>query len=60
MDNYANTTLAFVNKLPNGDRDFTFYRNNTADTMLKKEEIQVLSISHVLGVITTKCYPYHQ
>ena len=26
-DDQVHTTLAFVHKLPNGDRDFSFYRN---------------------------------
>ncbi len=33
------TTLAFVHKKSNGDRDFSFYRNPGADMMLTKEEI---------------------
>lgn len=33
-DNNANTTLAFVHTLENGDRDFSFYRNPGADMML--------------------------
>ncbi len=33
-DDAVHTTLAFVNKLPNGDRDFSFYRNPGADMML--------------------------
>jgi fructokinase len=40
LDDTSNTTLAFVNKLPNGDREFSFYRNDTADTLLTKEDIQ--------------------
>lgn len=39
MDKEIPTTLAFVHKLPNGDRDFSFYRNPGADMMLKKEEV---------------------
>lgn len=39
MDKEVPTTLAFVHKLPNGDRDFSFYRNPGADMMLKKEEV---------------------
>ena len=39
MDNDIHTTLAFVSKLPNGDRDFSFYRNPGADMMLAKNEI---------------------
>lgn len=34
------TTLAFVETLPGGDRDFSFYRNPGADMMLKEEELQ--------------------
>ena len=33
------TTLAYVHKLENGDRDFSFYRNPGADMMLREEEI---------------------
>ena len=33
------TTLAFVHKLENGDRDFSFYRNPGADMMLREDEI---------------------
>lgn len=33
------TTLALVHKLPDGDRDFSFYRNPGADVMLKPEEV---------------------
>ncbi len=39
MDEKVPTTLAFVHKKPNGDRDFSFYRNPGADMMLTKEEI---------------------
>ena len=34
------TTLAFVHKLPDGDRDFSFYRKPGADMMLKADEIK--------------------
>lgn len=34
------TTLAFVETLPGGDRDFSFYRNPGADMMLRKDELQ--------------------
>nr|WP_330390517.1 carbohydrate kinase [Butyrivibrio sp. M55] len=37
------TTLAFVNKLPNGDRDFSFYRKPGADMMLTAEEVEKAS-----------------
>ena len=39
FDPDVNTTLAFVQKLPNGDRDFSFYRKPGADMMLREEEI---------------------
>ena len=39
MDDEVHTTLAFVEKLPNGDRDFSFYRNPGADIMLTKDEV---------------------
>jgi len=38
-DEKVPTTLAFVHKLPDGDREFSFYRNPGADMMLKEEEI---------------------
>ena len=40
LDKKTHTTLAFVEKLPNGDRDFSFYRKPGADIMLTKEDIQ--------------------
>ena len=39
FDPDVNTTLAFVQKLPNGDRDFSFYRKPGADMMLRAEEV---------------------
>ena len=39
FDKDINTTLAFVQKLPNGDRDFCFYRKPGADMMLTKDEV---------------------
>jgi fructokinase len=38
-DDDVHTTLALVLKLPNGDRDFAFYRKPGADVNLKAEEI---------------------
>ncbi len=40
VDKEVHTTLAFVHTYPDGDRDFSFYRNPGADMMLKKEEVQ--------------------
>lgn len=39
MDEEVHTTLAFVHTYPDGDRDFSFYRNPGADMMLTKEEV---------------------
>ena len=39
MDKDVRTTLAFVETFPDGDRDFSFYRNPGADMMLRKDEI---------------------
>ena len=39
MDENCHTTLAFVHTYPDGDRDFSFYRNPGADMMLTEEEI---------------------
>ena len=38
-DPEIHTTLAFVHTYPDGDRDFSFYRNPGADMMLSKEEV---------------------
>ena len=37
-DKEIHTTLAMVHTYPDGDRDFSFYRNPGADMMLNKEE----------------------
>lgn len=39
FDDQVHTTLAFVHTKPDGDRDFSFYRNPGADMMLRKEEV---------------------
>ncbi|MBQ6489060.1 MAG: carbohydrate kinase [Solobacterium sp.] len=41
FDNDVHTTLALVLKLPNGDRDFAFYRKPGADMNLRAEEVNV-------------------
>ena len=38
-DDQVNTTLAFVHTFPDGDREFSFYRNPGADMMLTAEEV---------------------
>ncbi len=40
MDKDVRTTLAFVETLAGGDRDFSFYRNPGADMMLREDELQ--------------------
>lgn len=39
MDDTVHTTLAFVHTAPDGDREFSFYRNPGADMMLTKQEV---------------------
>ncbi len=39
MDEQVHTTLAMVHTYPDGDRDFSFYRNPGADMMLTENEI---------------------
>lgn len=39
LDEKIHTTLAFVHTYPDGDRDFSFYRNPGADMMLCAEEV---------------------
>lgn len=41
MDEETRTTLAFVETFPDGDRDFSFYRNPGADMMLQAGEIDM-------------------
>ena len=40
LDDTVHTTLAFVHTFPDGEREFSFYRNPGADMMLKKEEVK--------------------
>ena len=39
LDPRANTTLAFVRNAPDGDREFSFYRDPGADELLREEEL---------------------
>jgi fructokinase len=39
LDDSVHTTLAFVHTFPDGEREFSFYRNPGADMMLKQEEV---------------------
>ena len=47
MDRDVHTTLAFVKTFPNGDRDFSFYRNPGADMMLREDELPLEMIRSV-------------
>lgn len=40
IDKEVNTTLAFVHTYPDGDREFSFYRNPGADMMLTEEDVR--------------------
>ena len=40
MDKEIHTTLAMVHTYPDGDRDFSFYRDPGADMMLKESEVK--------------------
>ncbi len=44
VDPDAHTTLAFVHTYPDGDRDFSFYRDPGADMLLRKDEVQTALI----------------
>ena len=39
IDDKVNTTLAFIHTFPDGDREFSFYRNPGADMMLTEDEV---------------------
>ena len=39
VDENVNTTLAFVHTFPDGDREFSFYRDPGADMMLNESEV---------------------
>lgn len=39
VDENVNTTLAFIHTFPDGDREFSFYRNPGADMMLTADEV---------------------
>lgn len=41
VDENVNTTLAFVHTFPDGDREFSFYRNPGADMMLTADEVNL-------------------
>jgi fructokinase len=66
-DARSNTTLAFVQNKPDGDRDFSFFRDGSADTRLRPKEVAenivtdcrifhfgTLSLTHELAASATK------
>ncbi len=46
FDKNVRTTLAFVKTFPDGDRDFSFYRNPGADMCLTENELPLDVIAH--------------
>ena len=63
VDEKIHSTLAMVHTYPDGDRDFSFYRNPGADMMLNKTEIpedilketEMLNFANVAAsIITTR------
>ena len=46
VDENVNTTLAFVHTFPDGDREFSFYRNPGADMMLNPEVVKDTKVFH--------------
>lgn len=47
FDPHANTALAFVTLKKDGEREFLFYRNPSADMLLKPEELDADLIGRV-------------
>lgn len=45
-DDEVHTTLAFVHTAPDGDREFSFYRNPGADMMLSEEDVDAEQIKN--------------
>ena len=41
VDSSAGTTLAFVHNTPDGDREFSFFRNPGADTLLRSQDLNL-------------------
>lgn len=54
FDKEVHTTLTFVKKLSNGDRDFSFYRNPGADMNLSIEDVEKIS-----DEIISSCKIFH-
>lgn len=56
IDDKVHTTLAFVHTYPDGDRDFSFYRNPGADMMLRKKRFLWIRYVHPKSFILER-YP---
>ena len=46
VDESAPTTLAFVQTFAGGEREFSFYRDQTADVMLSKEDVPLSAVKN--------------
>lgn len=56
FDPHARTTLAFVTLTAEGEREFMFFRNPSADMLLCEAELDVNLIEKVFGVKKTRGY----
>lgn len=59
FDSSARTALAFVTLRADGEREFMFYRNPSADMLLLQSELDIDLIKKVLCLFlanTTTCY----
>ena len=54
-DKEIHTTLAMVHTYPDGDRDFSFYRNPGADMMLNKTEVRQNLLKKQKSSISEHC-----
>ncbi|KAL0359381.1 UNVERIFIED_CONTAM: putative fructokinase-5 [Sesamum angustifolium] len=66
FDQQARTALAFVTLKHNGEREFMFYRNPSADMLLKESELDVKMIKHAnifhygsISLISEPCRSAH-
>lgn len=57
FDTGARTALAFVTLRADGEREFMFYRNPSADMLLKPEELNLELIRSVCTLSLSPCFP---
>ena len=50
LDPYHNTTLAFVENDPNGERSFCFFRQNTADYQIAFKRLEAITKANIVHV----------